>query len=159
MLEKGQIAFLDMFLVTSVFVVLFVFLSSNYSQKLTDLLADAKLEEMKFDAITATDFLALSKGYPAAWEKDLNVSTVGLASQPNELDSNKVRQFISLDYDTARRALGISKFNYFFQLNDSKNNQIFSSGLAPLSGVQVASVERIVIYEGNPSKIVLKVWG
>jgi len=157
--EKGQMVFMDFFLVATIFIVLFIFIASDYSQKTTDLLNDAKLERMKLKAITASDFLASSKGYPAAWEKDLNVMVLGLASEPNELDSNKVMQFISMNYGKARDALGLSEFNYFFQLNDAGDKNIVSSGTIPLGETSVVSVERIVIYKGGMAKIVLKAWG
>ncbi|MBI5884494.1 hypothetical protein HZB89_00165 [archaeon] len=157
--KKGQMVFLDMFLVSSIFIVLFIFVSSNYSQKLSDIIIDSRLEKMKMEAINASDYLILSQGYPANWEKDLNASVIGLALKPHELDSNKVSRFIAMDYAKAKDALGVSEFDYHFRIANSDYTDIVSSGVAPVGRTPVASIERIVVYNGEPKKLILRVWG
>ncbi len=127
-------------------------------------------EQLSFNAIentalSASDTLLRTPGLPEDWT-EVNVVTLGLASMDNVLNTTKVGRFLNLADDKVKTLLGISNFEFYFELrylNSSvipwNSTQNITKGTYPTQNSKIIiPVERYVLYNNLPSKMGFLLW-
>ena len=118
--------------------------------------------EMQEIAIKTSDALVRFPGIPSDWGAN-NVTTLGLASQENVLDSGKLTAFISMDVEKARTLL-VGPYQFYFELsylNDTiaqVNGTNATIGALPTAANVTVPITRYVIYENQFAQAQLIVW-
>lgn len=117
--------------------------------------------------ISRTDTLVMFEGVPADWNES-TVEVLGLSTgEPNYIDEEKARNFISMDPDKAERLLGLREKNFYFVLKNSTGHVLSAGGVEYERGSRdwgdaedVYTVNRKVFLgqQGRMAKMRLVVW-
>ncbi|MBI4020336.1 MAG: hypothetical protein HY367_03305 [Candidatus Aenigmarchaeota archaeon] len=126
--------------------------------------AQASFSNAESITLSVTDALIRTKGIPEDWD-DSNVRSVGLASAENIVDQEKVEEFLDLDYNTSKERLGISRYEYHFELRYANNSVIqlpggdnITKGIQPFNASLVIPAERYVLYNTKISRLQFILW-
>ena len=162
--EKGQIFTVDMIFALSVF--LFVLASSIiFSSELAN---NAELTTLnaskKASASFAVNTLAHSPGDPSDWQNASlgSVRALGLASERNVIDANKLARLESLtgsDYETVQALLGIARYDFEIIIEQVSTGNVLSQfGNPPDANVSTTVMDRIAVLNGNEVIMRLKLY-
>ncbi len=142
-----------------VFLLLWIFLTTQYDTKHTQALDDAQLRDMRVKADIALEYLVKQKGVPANWEtlaiNDLNQP--GLAISDRVLSEAKLAAFsnLSSNYSEMKSKLGLPEYDFYFKFTGIDDAH---AGLEPASNASEIIAERIVQYKGGLGIATLKVY-
>ena len=120
--------------------------------------------EMENTAHIISDSMVRTAGEPISWNQT-NVETIGLASDENILNMDKVDYFINMSYAEIVSKLGVQG-NLYFELRDISGNVIqnlngdnITKGTYPTaSATMVVPVERYCIYDDEVATLRLIMW-
>jgi hypothetical protein len=122
--------------------------------------------EMENSALSIADTLIRTPGFPEHWN-ETNVQIMGLASEENVLNETKILMFVQMDYDYAKRILGVPAYHFYFQvlyLNDTQakaNGTDLVLGLDPLNytnSTMVIPIERHIIFDSRVASLRFILW-
>jgi len=110
----------------------------------------------KDKALVLCDVLLKTGGSPYHWET-LNLSnssvvnstllSIGLASEPNVLNLEKLDAFDGLPYTTTRKILGLGKEDYRVEILNERGRRIYSAGA--VAQEVSSSIERLALLDGE----------
>ncbi len=155
---KAQLWSMDLAASAIVFMLIFVMLAFAWYYVSEQSGQAADFSEMESRALSITDILVRSPGYPENWNES-NVSSIGLADRENVLDPAKVTGFLNLDYNASRVLFGLRGEDYYFSvtyLNDSVvlyNGTSITKGRFPDSHSIIVPVSRSVLFAGTLAKL------
>lgn len=118
---------------------------------------------MQNTALEATEALVRTPGFPLDWVP-ATVRVIGLAERENILNLDKVKDFVSLDYNDSKVLLGVGNYEYNFSIQYPNGSivtlfdgTILRSGLPHDPATTVVPVERYVILDG-PKRLSFILW-
>lgn len=165
-MAKGQILSTDLVVSLSLFLAaLLVFtlawrsMSQGYWEAQSDM-------DMQSAALSISDALALSQGYPQGWEfsQQGNATSFGLASSKNALSHAKIKALQSSfasDYYSAKGTLGAGRFEPYITVGYASGATLYSFGQAPSSqnmSVSSAIAERLCLLDGKLALLRVQLW-
>ncbi|MBI2499527.1 hypothetical protein HYV88_04770 [Candidatus Woesearchaeota archaeon] len=164
--KKGQVQSLDLFISATVFIILLVTLIlvwDNFSKRLDNKIA---YEDLSEKAIKITDILVETRGVPDKWENDADkVNVIGLVSNDRVLSSNKIEEFIDMEYDDVRELFNIEAYDFYFRIIDSNgaliqvhDNDVELGNKPSLSSKFVITIQRIVLNGGSEVVLEFTLW-
>lgn len=143
-LSKGQIITSDLLLAITVLSILVIYLGGAIDNTLDKFASNEQLQDMELGAVKTADVLVRSAGYPANWEDyPASAISIGLSSSDRALNEKKLSVFTNLDYQTAKKLLGVSEYEFYFKLTRNGTEK----GLLP-AGEKSVTVRRIASYNG-----------
>jgi hypothetical protein len=122
--------------------------------------------DMQDRAMTTVDTIIRVKGYPEDWNES-SVEVLGLASDENILNESKILMFVGMDYPEAQRLLGISDYNFYFQLIHLNGSQSYANGTALVAGIDptlyqnttsIVPITRLVTFDHRVAKLRFMLW-
>ncbi len=122
--------------------------------------------DMESKALNTVDTIIRVKGFPEDWNES-SVEVIGLASEENVLNESKILMFVNMDYGEVRRLLGVSGYNFFFQLLHLNDTQAYSNGTALVTGLDptglsnttaVVPVDRYILFDHRVAKLRFILW-
>lgn len=146
--ERGQTTIIDFALGAFIFFIAFAVLAIHWSQAVEGTAKETNFLDMGQKASIAAKLLTESQGNPYNWE-DLNASDakyIGLANSPRKIDEKKLNSFKNTNYETAKKLLNLSEYEFFFEFSGETN---FSAGLSTNADVDIVSTTTIVEYKGG----------
>lgn len=144
----------DLMFAVMIFLLLFAFAIAKYSSLMNDLGNDDARKEMRNKAEIIAGSLAEGRGVPENWHvlSPNDINQIGLSRKPMVVSGERLQKFISMDYNEARRILGIPAYDFFFSLSG------LNLGVVPLNAEEAIKIERPVEYEGNISLMEFTLW-
>ncbi len=139
-MDKGQLVSGDFVASVFIFLILFSVIIIAWDSRVESYTRRLQLKEMETAAAETADKI-LTPGKPSGWENS-NASIIGLVDRDRRVDPRKLNAFISMDYNQSKVAMGISSYDYFFNMPKSNMTKGF------LGGEMRAFVRRAVIYNG-----------
>jgi len=139
------------------FIIILGFAAVSYSGYYQQYQLSEKKAELESSAISISQTLVKSNGFPADWENDASrVEVLGLAETENILSIEKVRAFDSIPYNETGELLGIPG-DYYIEIRSADGDLIFSKGDAKANASSV-SIERIVYLDQKFSRMVIRLY-
>lgn len=131
--SKGQVFSADTLLGLLVFLFalsIVFFYTSQLFERQSSFFEELELKTQTFNALSS---LVETKGFPSNWEFQNipEIKAFGIASSPGIVDSAKLESFLQIsqsDYDSVRKTLGLSKFNYRLSINDLNGESVAIAG-------------------------------
>ena len=154
--SKGQVSSYDVLIAIVIFMMMFVVLRQLPISNLASAVNDFSYSEMKIYSGQAVDSMLKTNGYPTNWNNG-NVVLIGLAERPNIIDSEKVEQLLLVDYESAKEALALNKYDFNFSIDSIDDSLDFSYGVSVPEDKEIIVIERVVYYGGEANAI-LKVF-
>ncbi len=154
--SKGQVSSYDVLIALIIFLLMFVVLRQLPMSNLAVAIDDFTYSEMRIYSGQAFDSILKTNGYPIDWDVN-NVEIIGLAQRANIIDEEKVIQFLQLDYNNAKEALALNKYDFNLSINSVEDSKEFSFGVNVPSDKEIIVIER-VIYYGGEANAILKVF-
>ena len=156
---KGQAVLLDFILAFFVFILVWVFLMSQFDSKITETEKINDLQIMKLKSTQVLENLVKSKGYPNNWEtltiSDLN--SVGLAITDRSLSEEKLSAFsnFSIDYYELKAKMSLEEYDFYFVFTGVDS---VTAGIDSVDNANEIILHRIVNYKGEVGDVMLKVY-
>ncbi|MFA6065509.1 MAG: hypothetical protein WCW44_00860 [archaeon] len=153
---RGQISSIDLLVAILLFVLIFFSMRNIWIDNLSSALIESDKFQLQVLSNEAIDSLLNTPGYPLSWNAQ-NVELIGLADKQNVINSIKLAQFKSMNYETAKSKLGLGLYEFSFDLNsiNSEYNEHIGSNLD--SNSNVFSITRKVTYKGVEANVVFKI--
>lgn len=129
--NKGQVVILDLAIALIIFMSAMVFIVLTYQNGITKLDRETRYNSWVLESYGITDLLIKSEGYPQDWNAS-DVVVIGLASADRVLSTDKITRFTLLEYNKTKQLLGISGNEFFLQIRDVNNINLFEAGASPL---------------------------
>ncbi len=134
-LHKAQVNALDLLFA----ILIFLTIMSLYEFTWNAAVQTASPSEAEFSlrAYHIANTLFESGGYPSSWTPD-NVRVIGLCTERNVVDKNKLVNFIDLmntNYPKAKELLGLGASDIYMNVTDPQNNIIYLDGRAGSMGL------------------------
>ncbi|PIN85575.1 MAG: hypothetical protein COV47_01390 [Candidatus Diapherotrites archaeon CG11_big_fil_rev_8_21_14_0_20_37_9] len=152
--SKGQAVVMDFAFALGLFIILFTFISAEFTQQVNTSERKSTFDSLRVKADFVMETLVKSTGSPQNWETlSLNdVEYFGLAASDRDLSDAKLTSFQNNttsepDYLITKQKLGLEGYDYYFVLEDAG----IQSGLEVPVGTDATQVvvERIVTYQGG----------
>ena len=143
--KNGQISSIDMLISGIIFLMIFISIRSIWIENLNEIQDSLNSYELELKSIQAINCLLKTPGFPIDWNSS-NVELIGLAKKPFVLSEDKVNKFLLLDYNSAKRALGIDGYEFNFTIFDDALDENKFFGINPTQKSVVYSVNRKVIF-------------
>ncbi|MBI4043981.1 MAG: hypothetical protein HY393_04215 [Candidatus Diapherotrites archaeon] len=144
---RGQVSLVDALAAFFVFLLVFAGLMGITAQLNHSRYAQNVQADLEFYAVQGLARLTQTPGLPLSWDSNtMTVSTLGLAFKPGVLSMSKVNAFASMDYNTARTALGVNGYDFFFSLDGVQD---YNVGLPLYATGQQASAQTSVSMNGG----------
>jgi len=157
--SRGQAVIMDFALAFFVFILAWVFLSTQFDNTYDETLTNNDLKIMKVKTDTALEYLVKSPGIPFNWENltinDLNKP--GLATSDRKISEAKLSAFsnLSTNYEEMKAKLELEEFDFYFSFIGEDN---VNAGLDAGSNANEVILERVVEYKGGLGVAKLKVY-
>ncbi|HIH09082.1 MAG TPA: hypothetical protein HA254_00255 [Candidatus Diapherotrites archaeon] len=145
----GQAVVFDFALAFMLFVIAWVFVSTQTDAKIADAQNTGNIESMRIRAEYIANSLVENAGSPPDWESRsaADVNSIGLAFGGRELDEEKLAAFANFSgYDDLRSKLGTEGLDFYFEFHGAQD---FTAGLLPAGDATKVSIKRIVAYRGE----------
>jgi hypothetical protein len=112
----------------------------------------------KEKAIDSLNVLVRTPGEPEDWEDIRNftnetVFSIGLASEPSVMDSDKLDTLKDMPYEDACRLMGFGSERIYIEIRDNDSRR-YRFGE---DGTPVFSLERLVVYKGKAARLTFDV--
>lgn len=162
-MKKGQISTLDLVIASSIFIGILLLAMTSWNDILLKSYRFENKREIYQKALDVAESLVTFEGSPSDWHllalADIvpnNVSSFGLAKEPNVLDRDKIEKLNQVDYDTARDILGLGREEFNLTIYNSTNDVVYSMG----NSIQetTALVQRYALLDGYNAKIELRLF-
>ena len=157
--SRGQAVIIDFTMAFFLFIIAWVFLTTQFDNKYDETLTNNDLKIMRLKADTALEYLVKNPGKPSNWE-NLTINDLerpGLAVTDRALSEAKLSSFsnLSSDYEEMKSKLGLEEFEFYFSFAGVDN---INAGLDAGSNANEVVLERIVQYKGGLGVAKLKVY-
>ncbi len=122
--------------------------------------------DMEERALGTVDTIIRVQGYPPQWSPS-NVEILGLAMEENVLNQTKLIHFVGMDYQEAKRLLGIPGYHFYFRVGHLNGTLAelegvpLETGLDPTSytnSTVIVPVERYVLFDHRVARIKFMLW-
>ena len=153
---KGQVSSYDVLIAVLLFMIMFLALRQVAINNIDIATNDLAYNEMKIHSQQALDSLIKTKGYPTNWNVS-DVELIGLAERPDVLSSEKVQNFIIMDYNIALDLLALGKYDFFFEIDSVNDDYDLNFGIV-LVQKEVVRVERLVLYKEEEANVLFSVF-
>lgn len=161
--ERGQISTLDLVVASAVFLSILFSAVYLWGDTMKSIGRTSEKNDLDSKVLDISETLVKTQGEPPDWQNmaagDINSSSVkslGLASEDNILDPEKIDKLKLIDYDEAREMMGLSREGYNITITNSSGEVTHSIG-RPVFG-QSGGTERIVLVSGVKSIINIKLF-
>ncbi|MCX8175268.1 MAG: hypothetical protein N3E51_03625 [Candidatus Micrarchaeota archaeon] len=152
-LMRGQALSTDAIISLSAFSILLFFIASYWtyaSQSASEAYSQSRLEK---SALSASDLLVKSPGYPPNWESNpQTASSIGLAQSPNRLSSPKLSALASLGYQNAKLYMGLEK-DFYLAITLQNGSTVFSLGNSTFNASQSVTITRLAFLNGSAVRL------
>ena len=130
-MRKGQLWTLDMVLSLMIFfsALLSIIMAWNFIS--ADIFEGQEMTEMQLKTMTISDSLIRTPGVPENWTND-TVSVIGLAYSDNELNTQKVEEFVNMSYSRSRALLSVMPYHFYFEVKDI-NGTVYTNTSNPMN--------------------------
>ncbi len=145
--KNGQVSSIDLLISAIVFLMIFISIRGIWIENLNEGQASLNSYELELKTIQAVNCLLKTPGFPVDWNSS-SVELIGLAKKPFVLSEDKVDEFLLLDYNNAKKALGIEGYEFNLSIFDSALDENKFFGLSPTQNSVVYSLNRKVIFRG-----------
>ena len=143
--QKAQISTLDLVIAVSIFIFILLTIMGawNNTRLKIDLFEDKRKIYQK--GLDVAEMLVKTQGDPVNWGElsvvdSSNVDAIGIASEDNVLDPEKLDKLGEIDYGELRRILGLSReeFNLtIYNISGGSENSLYSFGQPPFNLTRV----------------------
>jgi len=158
-LAKGQINAVSFLLSMIFYAIVITLLVSWVAVEQKNSLYASDQNTILTSGTSIIDMFVTSKGVPMNWETNTaSVQAIGLASSANRLSSKKVNSFLTLDYNTSRRKLGLNNTDYYFTITNMSGTLLNSSGVDSNSSTTALVFTRYAALGGNNVRVTLKIY-
>ena len=146
--EHGQTVIFDFSVAFFIFMIVFATLIFLFADSLTEKINQQDFHSMDLKANLAAETLVKSTGYPTNWQdiSATQINSIGLCKTDRSIDEKKLNAFKNMDYDSARKLLGLNEFDFYFQFTGDNN---VTAGLFPAADITTTTATRIVEYKGS----------
>ncbi|MCX6710903.1 MAG: hypothetical protein NTZ02_02325 [Candidatus Woesearchaeota archaeon] len=146
--RKAQVWSLD-FIVAVVFFAIALTIYFKYAGSIFDE-QELDLEGLRIEAASISSGL-LTPGYPQNWNES-TVSRIGISDDGNNINSEKLQNFLALSSDYERTKKLFSVTNDFYILLRSNSTIIAQAGVNKSANL-IATAEKIVLYNNTLSRL------
>lgn len=154
--RKAQTVIADFLLAIIVLLIIVQLSMSGWTRNIDNLRERESRVEIENLALSISDTLARGEGVPGDWSGE-NATTLGLANEPNVLDTTKVDAFINLDKSVVKKLLGIGGYKFSFILKTG-GTVVVEYGEQVGSVEDVVVVRRLVLYNDDPTLMEFRLW-
>ncbi|MEM7815533.1 MAG: hypothetical protein QXN71_00240 [Candidatus Aenigmatarchaeota archaeon] len=162
---KAQIWSMDFGASLLIFISAMVILLFAWSYVMQQNQQQILLNSMESTAMGISDSLVRQPGIPNEWN-ETTVETIGLAVRENVLNETKVGYFVNMDSETIKTILGISGYNFYFEIRYSNGtlaevpggSKAVTGNYPPQSASFSVPSERYVIYDEKPARLKFILW-
>ncbi|MFH0860376.1 MAG: hypothetical protein V1921_04190 [Candidatus Altiarchaeota archaeon] len=161
--KKGQISTLDLVLASSIFIGILLISMTTWNDVLMRSYRFENKREINQKAMDVSELLVLTGGDPAYWHlfpiEDVNadnVTSIGLAAEPNFLDRDKIEKMAQVNYDTLRDIMGLSKEDFNITIYNSTNQAVYTMGIGESEATVV--MRRYALLDGDNTRIELRLF-
>ncbi len=171
--KRGQAAVTDLFIAISVFIILITITTLTWNLYNIRLTSRFDYDEMMLKGFQVSDLLVKSKGTPADWHTNYNITTprgspadiippivLGLSDNERVLSPERVDSFKDISDSNpqiVKDALRINLYNYYFVIRNQTGAPLLNSGNFP-SGKYAVNLARIVLYKDQPVIMEFAIW-
>lgn len=153
---RGSVS-LDFVFAALLFSLVFGFSAVAYSNFSDQYFINEGKRDLETSALSISEMLVKSQGYPADWENDVSlVGVLGLAGSENVLSKGKVDAFGSLSYNETKELLGIGN-EYYITIKSVDGQMLFSKGDELVNSSSVG-IERIVYFDRSVCKLGVRLY-
>ncbi len=115
-------------------------------------------EEIDLAALSVSDILVASPGYPEDWPMDPeNAGSLGLAATPNVLAPYKVAAFSAMEYAYVKQGLGVTR-DVFIRIESPEGVRYATAGIQPNATLASSEVRRLALMNGAPVVVRVQVY-
>jgi len=151
--RKGQANSIDLIVSFIAFAIMLTFFLAFWFNGLATANSALTRNRMEYELLGVADVLLKSPGVPYAWETNTsNISSLGLAREPNVLYPSKLANFTNLSYADLKTSLGVSHEFYFF-VDDLQANRLYETGNASVGTASSVSFIRFAVLNGQIVKV------
>ncbi len=130
---RGQANSIDFMLSITVFTILLTVILGFWLVGILDMERMIARNRLEAEAVTISDLLVKSPGNPEDWEKNQSeLGMLGLSNSDNVLNTDKVRNFTSMNYSLTKEYLGIAD-EYYFYIETLDGDRLYESGNGTLA--------------------------
>lgn len=148
---------MDFVFASLLFILILGFTVVAYSNYSDIYLINEEKRNLEASALSVSELLVKSKGYPTDWENDVsNVQVIGLADSENVLDLDKVTAFGSITYNETKDLFGIEN-EFLITIKSVDRRSMFSKG-SELVNTSSVSIERIVYFNRSVCRLGVRVY-
>jgi|GEM_PF-2276637 len=134
--SRGQISTLDLVVAAGIFISILLSVMWAWNSVLLKIDLFENKRRIYQKGLDVAELLVTTSGDPANWnELDVvnsnTVDVIGLVSEDNVLDQEKVNKFGEIDYDNQREILGLSKEDFnltLYNVTDGIGDPLYSFG-------------------------------
>ena len=156
---KGQTTSIEFMIVSGVIVLILMasFVFYDLSARRTD---DARNKMgMEILANDIVDSLVRTNGIPGGWEDYPSAaSSFGIANDPLVLNPRKISAFVSYDYQSSKRLMGMESYDYRFYIRTLNSTVIVTSGQGPTNPNVAVNPRRTAVLNGTAVYVDFVLW-
>ena len=155
-MNRAQLVLSDLMIAVFIFFFIFGMLYFSWISGMSYFQKSLDFNQKYVRAIQVSNAL-LSEGVPSWWSgSDYNVP--GLCREYDVIDSNRLAQLTSLDYNTLKSNLGLEGYDFHLTLTKVRGPLVVSYGGDDVNAQNIILVRRIVLYEGGYAVYTFKLW-
>ncbi|MFH1285307.1 MAG: hypothetical protein ABIH99_01870 [Candidatus Micrarchaeota archaeon] len=159
--SKGQGLALDLIAAFFILSLLLLAFASTWNSLIIHSGESMEAEEQR--AYFASDMLLESPGLPANWSEE-NVERIGIVDSRLEIDEQKLRQAVEMNYTLMRRSLNLERGDVYINVSYLNGTLVIANGtnasigLPPLNATHIIKVERLALFNNERVKMNLLFW-
>lgn len=142
-MSKAQVITGDFVISMLVFMILLAMIIPVWSYVDYQIRSSEEVKSMNSIVMLISDSFVRSGGYPADWNST-NVKSIGLADRDRELNLTKVLNLLEMNYNTAKKLMGIEAYEIYLTITDTDDNIINKGGQDLEYGSTITDAENIV---------------
>ena len=161
--KKAQAVVIDLFFALIIFIITLSFVVGTYGHNVLRLEYDTNYGLLMLKAFDITEMLTKSEGIPIDWNVS-SVQAIGLASNDRVLSTEKITRLSNISYNKSRELFGIVGKEFFLQIRDLYNVNLFEAGISPLEGntcgdnYEAVTLRRFAVWEGQTVILHFTLW-
>ncbi|HLC92760.1 MAG TPA: hypothetical protein VJH23_03560 [archaeon] len=159
MFSKGQALIVDFSIALMLFIIMWIFISTEFNSQFSDSLKASEIDSMHLKADYALETLVKTQGSPSNWEAlgAADVNSIGLAYADRDISEQKLTSFVNFSgsYDELKEKIGVGETDFYFTFEGNVNA---SAGLPPGGDADRVIAQRIVTYNGGIAIVTLMLY-
>ena len=152
--SKAQLISSEFFIALVVITLLFSVSVVFWNQSTFRIKESEERTNIEIATLAISDHLLKSSGLPSDWEDNTSTTfSLGLVKDDHRLDTNKLKSFVKLDYNTTKKMLGIDSYEFYFRLVDQNNSLLkidgtnLETGIMPSNASIAMNAKRIALLD------------